>query len=76
MESRTVETESFGKDMALDVMEDALTNLDTAENCGMAAGLCSAFYMCGLLDQAEWQALLDRIPPPPNGAGAEGREEH
>jgi len=55
--------EYFDRRMALEVVEDALTNLGHAENRGMAAGLCSAFYMCGLLERAEWKALLERIPP-------------
>ncbi len=28
----------------------------------MAIGLCGAFYMCGLLSRAEWEALVERIP--------------
>ncbi len=52
----------FDKRMALDVIEDALTSLGTPEQCGLAVGLCGAFYMCGLLSHAEWEALLERIP--------------
>ncbi len=52
----------FDKQMALDVIEDALTTSDTAEGRGLAIGLCGAFYMCGLLTHAEWEALLARIP--------------
>ncbi len=52
----------FNKRMALDVIEDALTTLDRPEDRGLAIGLCGAFYMCGLLTHAEWQALLARIP--------------
>ncbi len=52
----------FDKRMALDVIEDALTTLGTPEDRGLAIGLCGAFYMCGLLTQAEWEALLVRIP--------------
>ncbi len=47
--------------MALDVIEDALTTLDTSEDRAMAFGLCGAFYMSGFLTQAEWEELLDRI---------------
>ncbi len=52
----------FDKRMALDVIEDALTTLGTPEQHGLAVGLCGAFYMCGLLSHAEWEALLARIP--------------
>ncbi len=51
----------FDKRMALEVIEDALTMLDTAEGRGMAMGLCGAFYMCELLTEAEWEALVARI---------------
>lgn len=52
----------FDKRMALDVIEDALTTSDTPEGRWLAIGLCGAFYMCGLLSYAEWEALLARIP--------------
>ncbi len=52
----------FDKRMALDVIEDALTMLGTAEGRGVAIGLCGAFYMCELLTRAEWEALVARIP--------------
>ncbi len=55
------ETNHFDKRMALDVIEDALTTLGTPEDRGLAMGLCGAFYMCGLLTHAEWEALLARI---------------
>ncbi len=51
----------FDKRMALDVIEDALTTLATAEDRALAFGLCSAFYMCGILTHAEWEAILARI---------------
>ncbi len=52
----------FDKQMALDVIEDAFTTIDTAEGRGVTIGLCGAFYMCGLLTHAEWEALVARIP--------------
>ncbi len=52
----------FDKRMALEVIEDAFTMLDTLEGRWMAIGLCGAFYMCGLLSRAEWEALVERIP--------------
>jgi hypothetical protein len=52
----------FDKRMALDVIEDALTSLDTPENRGFALGLCGAFYLCGFLSNAEWDAFQKRIP--------------
>ncbi|MGC2459055.1 MAG: hypothetical protein WA435_13795 [Gallionellaceae bacterium] len=48
--------------MAFDVIEDALTEVDTERGRGVATGLCGAFYMCGLISEEEWQALLERIP--------------
>lgn len=57
----SVEMEYFDKRMALDVIEDAFTALDTSENRAFAAGLCGAFYMCGLLSHAEWRVFLSRI---------------
>ncbi len=55
------EMERFDKRMALDVMEDALSTLATAEDRALAFGLCSAFYMCGLLSHEEWEGILARI---------------
>ncbi len=57
----SVEMDYFDRRMALDVIEDSLTTISTAEDRGMALGLCGAFYMCGLLSHAEWKALLARI---------------
>lgn len=51
----------FDKRMALEVIEDTLSIMATPEDRGMAIGLCGAFYMCGLLSHAEWEALLARI---------------
>ncbi len=51
----------FDKRMALDVIEDALSALDTQEDRAIAFGLCGAFYMCGFLSHAEWEAVLGRI---------------
>lgn len=64
--------ECFDKRMALDVIEDALNDLETPHNCGMATGLCGAFYMCGLLSTEEWEALLKRIPASHDMDGIEG----
>ncbi len=55
------EMEIFDRRMALEVIEDALGNLETPENRGMASGYCNAFFMCGLLLQHEWKVLLERI---------------
>lgn len=57
----------FDKRMALDVIEDAMTDLDTPNSRGMAAGLCGALYLCGLLNEEEWQMYLKRIPPEEQG---------
>jgi len=54
--------ENFDKRQAFDVIEDALTNIDTPHGRGMATGLCGAFHMCGLLSKEEWEAILERIP--------------
>ncbi len=40
--------EHFDKCQALEVIEDALTDIDSAYGRGMAVGLCGAFHMCGL----------------------------
>lgn len=58
--------EYFDKHMALAVIEDALADIDTPHGRGMATGLCSAFYMCGLLSTEEWEAFLERIPVEPH----------
>lgn len=55
------EPEYFDKHMALDVVEDALTSLGSSENRAFAAGLCAAFYMCGLLSNAEWRGFMAQI---------------
>ncbi|MEJ1959947.1 MAG: hypothetical protein WDM70_11430 [Nitrosomonadales bacterium] len=60
--SNKTEMEYFNKHMALEVIEDALTGIGSAYGRGVAAGLCSAFYICGLLSEAEWKAFLKRIP--------------
>lgn len=57
-----VDHDHFDKRMALEVIEDAFTTLETPEDRGLVIGLCGAFYMCGLLTHAEWEALLARIP--------------
>jgi hypothetical protein len=57
--------EKIDKRTALDVIEDVLTDIDTSQGCGIAIGLCGAFYMCGLISEREWQAFLARIPIPP-----------
>ena len=54
--------DSFDKSMAVEVIEDALAVLGAPETRGFAIGLCGAFYMCGLLSQAEWEGYLSRIP--------------
>ncbi len=61
-DSVSTQMDYFDKRMALEVIEDALTTLGTPEERGLAVGLCGAFYMCGMLSQAEWEALLARIP--------------
>ena len=54
--------ESFDRRMALDVIADAFTDVDTQHGRGRASGLCAAFYLCGLISEEEWQVLLERIP--------------
>lgn len=62
----------FDKRMAIEVIEDAFTGLDTPNSRGMATGLCGAFYMCGLLSTEEWGAYLKRIPAEHCEFGADG----
>jgi len=52
----------FDKCQAMEVIEDALTDIDTPHGRGVATGLCGAFYMCGLLSKEEWEGILERIP--------------
>lgn len=61
----------FDKRMAHEVIEDTLADLKTAHGRGMAAGLCGAFYMCGLIDADEWQAYLARIQAGPEKVRSE-----
>ncbi len=65
-----MQLDHFDKRMALDVIEDALADLDTPNGRGMATGLCGALYMCGLLNEEEWQGFLKRIPPEFDRPGA------
>lgn len=53
--------ENFDKQMALEVIEDALTDLDTPHGRGMATGLCGAFHLSGLITEEEWITFLKRI---------------
>jgi hypothetical protein len=54
--------EFFNKRMALEVLEDSLTDLDRPYGRGMTMGLCSAFYMCGMLSDEEWVEHIKLIP--------------
>jgi len=63
---------TFDKRMATQVIQDAFADLDTPHGRGMAAGLCGAFYMCGLLSEQEWKAYLRRIPAERYGARGDG----
>jgi len=54
--------QKFDKQMAIDVIEDALTCIDTPHECGVAVGLCGGFYMSCLISKQEWMAFLRRIP--------------
>ncbi len=51
----------FDKNMALDMIEDALEAQSNPIGRGIAAGLCSAFYLCGVIDSAEWEGFQKRI---------------
>jgi hypothetical protein len=54
--------EFFNKRMALEVIEDALTDIDNPHGRGLATGLCGAFHMCGMLSAEEWVEYIQRIP--------------
>lgn len=58
----------FTKHHALDLIEDALTDLESPFNCGLATGLFGAFYVSAIISEAEWEALLSRIPIQVEGA--------
>jgi len=60
----------FDKRQATEVIEDALTDIDTPHGRGVAAGLCGAFHMCGLLSQEEWEEILERILVEPDTVNA------
>jgi hypothetical protein len=51
----------FDKSMAIDMIEDALEAQGNPIGRGIAAGLCSAFYLCGVIDSAEWEGYQRRI---------------
>lgn len=58
---RGVTLEQFDKYMAMDMIEDALSALDSPVGRGIAAGLCSAFYACGVIDTEEWEGFQKRL---------------
>lgn len=47
--------------MAIDMIEDALGVQDSPIGRGIAAGLCSAFYLCGVIEPEEWERFQKRI---------------
>ncbi len=53
--------EPFDKHMAMDMIEDALNAPDSPTGRGIAAGLCSAFHLCGLIDSREWEDFQKRL---------------
>lgn len=59
--------------MALDVIEDAFTDLVTPRGRGQALGVCGTFYVCGLISEMEWRRYLERIPPEPREGMAPAR---
>ncbi len=67
--------EFFNKRMALEVIEDSLTDVDTPHGRGTATGLCNAFYMCGMLSDEEWIEHIKRIPVEAVGRDAGGIHE-
>ncbi len=64
--------EYFDKRMALEVIEDALKDLDSQYGRGVATGLCGAFHMCGMLNKEEWESISKRIEQGQNGSDAGG----
>lgn len=56
----------FDKHQALDLFEDALMDAHHEYGRGVAFGLASAFYMCGLFNHEEWQGMLKHIPKAPS----------
>ncbi len=61
--------EHFDKSMAIDMIEDALSAQANPIGRGIAAGLCSAFYLCGVIDTEEWEGFQRRILESHHGAG-------
>lgn len=53
--------DNFDKTKAIDMIEDALKAREDPIGRGIAVGLCSAFYVCGVIDSAEWEGYQQRF---------------
>ncbi|HKB60855.1 MAG TPA: hypothetical protein VKC56_12515 [Gallionellaceae bacterium] len=53
--------EDFDRSMAIDMLEDALQAVADPVGRGIATGLCSAFYLCGIIESADWEDYHQRI---------------
>jgi hypothetical protein len=47
--------------MAIDMIDDALQAVGDPVGRGICIGLCSAFYLCGMLEPADWEKYQERI---------------
>lgn len=49
--------EYFDECMAIDVIEDARTDINTPHGRDVATGLGGTFHMCGLIDEEQWETF-------------------
>ena len=56
--------EHFDKNMAAEMIEDALQAVSDPIGRGIAVGLCSAFYLCGMIEKPDWEKYQKCMPPP------------
>jgi hypothetical protein len=54
--------ECVDQSVAIEEIEDALTDMGSPYRRGVVNGLCGGFYMSGLINKEEWEAYLKRIP--------------
>jgi hypothetical protein len=53
--------EAIDKAEAIAVIEDGISGIGSAFSLGHSFGVVGAFYLTGLLSEAEYQAYLDRL---------------
>lgn len=58
---RDYRLEQFDRGMAIEMIEDSLEALDDPIGRGIALGLCSAFYLVGVIKPADWEKYEKHI---------------